>query len=117
MTEQEKVKEENYGKTESYLQPAMQGKMKEIRMILEDLGCRDPFHEGGRRADPDIVEDGDTFAENAVIKAKRSLGAAPAVLCWQMTPALWWMHWAESRAFIPHAIWERRPPMRSRTGT
>lgn len=44
-------------------------KMKEIRMILSDLDCeivslKDiDFHE-------DIVEDGDSFEENAIIKAK-----------------------------------------------
>lgn len=45
------------------------GKMKEIRLILGDLGCEIlSMKEAG--ADPEIVEDGATFAENAEIKAK-----------------------------------------------
>lgn len=45
------------------------GKMKEIRLILGDLGCEIlSMKEAG--ADPEIVEDGMTFAENAEIKAK-----------------------------------------------
>lgn len=46
-----------------------QGKMKEIRMIMEDLGIQVvSMKEAGVKAD--IVEDGKTFEENAVIKAK-----------------------------------------------
>lgn len=45
------------------------GKMREIRMILGDLGCEVvSMKEAG--ADPEIVEDGKTFAENAEIKAR-----------------------------------------------
>lgn len=45
------------------------GKMKEIRMILEDLGVQViSMKEAGVQAD--IVEDGSTFEENALIKAK-----------------------------------------------
>lgn len=45
------------------------GKMKEIRLILGDLGCEIlSMKEAG--ADPEIVEGGATFAENAEIKAK-----------------------------------------------
>lgn len=45
------------------------GKMKEIRLILGDLGCEVvSMKEAG--ADPEIVEDGMTFAENAEIKAR-----------------------------------------------
>lgn len=45
------------------------GKMKEIRLILGDLGCEIlSMKEAG--ADPEILEDGATFAENAEIKAK-----------------------------------------------
>lgn len=45
------------------------GKMKEIRLILEDLGCEVvSMKEAG--ADPEIVEDGMSFAENAEIKAR-----------------------------------------------
>lgn len=45
------------------------GKMKEIRLILGDLGCEVlSMKEAG--ADPEIVEDGTTFAQNAEIKAR-----------------------------------------------
>ncbi len=45
------------------------GKMREIRMILEDLGCPViSMKEAG--ADPEIVENGTSFAENAEIKAR-----------------------------------------------
>jgi len=45
------------------------GKMREIRLILGDLGCQIwSMKEAG--ADPEIVEDGETFAENAEIKAR-----------------------------------------------
>ncbi len=46
-----------------------EGKMKEIRMILGDLGYEiQSMKEAG--IDIDIVEDGKTFEENAIIKAK-----------------------------------------------
>lgn len=46
-----------------------QGKMKEIRLILADLGMEIlSMKEAG--ADVDIVEDGKTFGENAEIKAR-----------------------------------------------
>lgn len=46
-----------------------EGKMREIRMILADLGMEIlSMKEAG--ADPEIVEDGTTFAENARIKAR-----------------------------------------------
>ena len=45
------------------------GKMREIRLILGELGCEVvSMKEAG--ADPDIVENGTTFAENAEIKAR-----------------------------------------------
>lgn len=45
------------------------GKMREVRLILGDLGCEIlSMKEAG--ADLEIVEDGTTFAENAEIKAK-----------------------------------------------
>lgn len=45
------------------------GKMREIRLILGDLGCQViSMKEAG--ADPKIVEDGKSFAENAEIKAR-----------------------------------------------
>ncbi len=45
------------------------GKMREVRMILEDLGC-EVISMKEADADPEIVEDGTTFAENAEIKAR-----------------------------------------------
>lgn len=46
-----------------------EGKMKEIRMILEELNCPVlSMREAGIEAD--IVEDGQTFEENAIIKAR-----------------------------------------------
>lgn len=46
-----------------------EGKMREIRMILADMDCQVvSMKEADVKAD--IVEDGKTFAENAVIKAK-----------------------------------------------
>lgn len=46
-----------------------EGKMREIRDILKDLGTKVlSMKEAG--ANPDIVEDGSTFGENAEIKAK-----------------------------------------------
>ena len=45
------------------------GKMKEVRMILKDLGIPVvSMKEAG--IDIDITEDGKTFAENAEIKAR-----------------------------------------------
>lgn len=45
------------------------GKMREIRLILGDLGCEIlSMKEAG--VDPEIVEDGNSFGENAEIKAK-----------------------------------------------
>lgn len=46
-----------------------EGKMREIKMIMGDLGCPVlSMTEAG--VDPEIVEDGKTFGENAEIKAK-----------------------------------------------
>ena len=45
------------------------GKMKEIRLILEDLGCP-VLSMKEVQADPEIVENGVTFGENAEIKAR-----------------------------------------------
>jgi len=45
------------------------GKMREVRQILGDLNCEIlSMKEAG--ADPEIVEDGQSFAENAEIKAR-----------------------------------------------
>lgn len=46
-----------------------QGKMKEIRMILQDLGC-EILSLKDLDLEVDIVEDGSTFEENAMIKAR-----------------------------------------------
>lgn len=52
------------------------GKMREIREILKDLPCRVlSIKEAGIRADAD--ENGATFAENAMIKAKAAAAAVP----------------------------------------
>lgn len=49
------------------------GKMREIRLILGDLGCPIlSMKEAG--ANPEIVENGDSFAENAEIKARAVWG-------------------------------------------
>ena len=45
-----------------------QGKMKEVRMIMQDLGC-EILSLKDIALDVDIVEDGSTFEENAIIKA------------------------------------------------
>lgn len=45
------------------------GKMKEIRMILEDMDV-EVFSMKEAGVDPEIVENGTTFEENALIKAK-----------------------------------------------
>ena len=45
------------------------GKMKEIRLILEDLGCP-VLSMKEAQTDPEIVENGATFGENAEIKAR-----------------------------------------------
>ena len=59
------------------LQLANEGKMREVRMILEDLHG-DFVHERSRNAE--IIEDGDTFAKNAEIKARIvwTYGGAPS---------------------------------------
>ena len=45
------------------------GKMREIRLILGDLGC-DILSMKEAGADPEIVENGKSFGENAEIKAR-----------------------------------------------
>ena len=58
-----------------------EGKMKEIRIILADLGLEIvSMKQAGIEAD--IVEDGETFAENATIKAKaiRELAGAEDIV-------------------------------------
>ena len=64
----------------------MPEKMREIREILKDLGAEIlSMKEAG--VDIDIVEDGDTFAANALIKQK-PCGRRQAGSFWQMTPVL-----------------------------
>lgn len=56
-----------------------EGKMKEIRMILEDLGTEVlSLKEAGIHAE--IVEDGTTFEENAIIKAKEIAGITNCIV-------------------------------------
>ncbi len=56
-----------------------EGKMKEIRLILKDLGLEIlSMKEAGIQAD--IQEDGSTFQENAVIKAKAVMELSGAVV-------------------------------------
>lgn len=55
------------------------GKMKEIRMILADMGYEIlSMKEEG--IDPEIIEDGTTFEENAVIKAKAVAALTDAIV-------------------------------------
>lgn len=93
-----------------------QGKMREIREILKGLGTEIlSMKEAGVQAD--IVEDGDTFEANAVIKAKAVWEEAGRHCPGRRFGPGGGRPWAESRAYIPPDIWEKRPPMRSRTGT
>ena len=60
-----------------------ENKMKEIRMILSDLGMPiQSMKEAG--IDVDVVEDGSTFEENALIKRRRLQNLPVTVLCLQM---------------------------------
>ena len=55
------------------------GKMREIRMIMEDMGMEIlSMKESG--INPDIVEDGTTFTENAIIKAKAVAALTDAIV-------------------------------------
>ena len=55
------------------------GKMREIRMIMEDMGMEIlSMKEIG--LNPDIVEDGTTFTENAIIKAKAVAALTDAIV-------------------------------------
>ena len=75
-----------------------QGKMREIRKILGDMGVEiQSMKEAG--IELDIVEDGSTFEENAVIKAK----AVAEHSDWKL------IIWEENRASILPGIWERIP--------
>lgn len=55
------------------------GKMREIRMIMEDMGM-EIFSMKEIGVNPDIVEDGATFTENAVIKAKAVAAFTDAIV-------------------------------------
>ena len=83
------------------------GKMKEIRLILADLGMEIlSMKEAG--ADPVIVENGKTFGENAEIKARA---------VWAETGGIvladdWWTAWEVSRGSIQPDIWARIRPTR-----
>jgi len=56
-----------------------EGKMKEIRMILADLGYEIvSLKEAGIKAD--IVEDGKTFEENAIIKAEAIMNMTKSIV-------------------------------------
>lgn len=55
------------------------GKMREIRMIMEDMGM-EIFSMKEIGVNPDIVEDGATFTENAVIKAKAAAALTDAIV-------------------------------------
>ena len=89
--------------------------MREIREILKGLGTEIlSMKEAGVQAD--IVEDGDTFEANAVIKAKAVWEEAGGIVLADDSglevDAL-----GGEPAYIPPDIWKKRPPMRSRTGT
>ena len=86
------------------------GKMKEIRLILADLGMEIlSMKEAG--ADPVIVENGKTFGENAEIKA-RAVWAETGELSLRMIPVWWWTAWEVSRGSIQPDIWARIRPTR-----
>lgn len=55
------------------------GKMREIRMIMEDMGM-EIFSMKEIGVNPDIVEDGATFTKNAVIKAKAVAALTDAIV-------------------------------------
>lgn len=85
-----------------------QNKMREIREILADLPVEIlSMKEAGIEAD--IVEDGKTFEENAIIKAKndhgtdRRTGAGRLIPDWKLTISI------KSLEFIPQDIWEKIP--------
>ena len=64
-----------------------QNKMKEIHMILADLGM--PIYsmkEAG--IDIDIVEDGTTFEETHRLRQRQSQSTCRMILFWQMIPGL-----------------------------
>lgn len=97
------------------------GKMKEIREILNGTGWNVlSLKDAG--IDAEIEENGTTFEENAKIKAEgirnwcleNGIPGCSGIrrkklLCWRMIPDWKSTGWAESRAFILHAIWGMKP--------
>lgn len=92
------------------------GKMKEIREILADLPAEiQSMKEAGVEAD--IVENGTSFEENALIKARavaEQLHDGRTVVLADDS-GLEIDYLKESRASIPPATWERTLPTGSRT--
>lgn len=91
-----------------------EGKMKEIRMILADMGLPIfSMKEAGVAAD--IVEDGTTFEENAVIKARTVMELTGAIaLADDSGLEIDYLN-KEPESILP-VIWGRIPPTTSRTG-
>ena len=80
-----------------------ENKMKEIREILEGLPVQIlSMKEAGIEAD--IVEDGLSFEENALIKA-RAVCKLAGEMYLLMIPVWRWIISIKSREFIRHAIW------------
>ena len=88
---------EDYG-TEDHFATGNQGKMREIRAILSDLGLPVlSMKEAG--VSLDITEDGTSFAENARIKA-RAVWEHTGGIVLQMIPVWQWIISAASRALF-----------------
>ena len=86
-----------------------EGKMREIRVLLADLGLPVlSMKEAG--AEPEIVEDGATFGENAEIKARAVWNLTGDIVL--ADDSWWWTISAGNRAFTQPDIWGRIPPMR-----
>ena len=86
-----------------------EGKMREVRMILADLGMEIlSMKEAGVHAD--IVEDGRPLRRMQRLKPKRS-GPGRAALYWQMILVWQLIIWEESQGFTLPDIWEKILPM------
>ena len=86
-----------------------EGKMKEIRLILADLGMEIlSMKEAG--ANPDICENGKTFGENAEIKA-RAVWEETGGIVLADDSGLVVDSSEESRGFILPATWGKILPM------
>lgn len=92
-----------------------EGKMREIREILKDLGAEVlSMKEAG--ASPDIVEDGDSFEANAMIKAKAVWAETGGiVLADDSGLEIDYLN-GEPGVYSARYLGEK-PPMRSKTGT